>query len=560
MASQTIKRVVVKEIKKNRDAVEKWAEEHDVDSLPPATSESGHPLKALYTPADISEVDYFEKIGFPGKYPFTRGIYPGMYRDRPWAMRLYSGFGTAEDTNKRWKFLIQAGNNGVGCAFDLPTQMGLDSDHPDAQDEVGKVGLAVDTLRDMEILYQDLPLDQIVTSFNINAPAAIILALYIALGEKQGQKPDQLRGTLANDILCEYVSRGMWVFAPPAALRLGTDVLEYCTKSMPKFYPFNIRGILFREAGSSMVQEAGFSFSNAIAYIEQALERGLNIDDFAPRISFFFCTGTHFFEEAARLRAARRIWAGIIKDRFGAQNPASMLFRCTGSVGGSFYQAQEPENNLIRGAYGLLSTVLGGTQGMLHPAWDEPFAIPTEESAKLALRTQQICAYETGITKTVDPLGGSYFVEAMTDSLEKEIKNTIQTVDRMGGAVKAVESGYMQQRIADESYRVALEEKNGEKVIVGVNRFQDKQAEKKMQLHAFDPSILTRQIDRLNEVKANRDNHAVKKALLELRQEAKGESNLIPCLVEAVKNYASIGEIMDTLKEVFELYREPLVF
>lgn len=549
----------MKDNEKHKDAAERWSREHSVDAIPPAASESGHSLKTLYTPADIAEVDYFDKIGFPGEFPFTRGIYPGMYRVRPWAMRLYSGFGTAEDTNRRWKFLIQTGNNGVGCAFDLPTQMGLDSNHPDAQDEVGKVGLAVDTLQDMEILYQDLPLDQIVTSFNINAPAAIILALYIALGEKQGLKPDRLRGTIANDILCEYVSRGMWVFAPTAALRLGTDVLEYCTKYMPKFYPFNIRGILFREAGSSMVQEAGFAFSNAIAYVEHALARGLSIDEFAPRISFFFCTGTHFFEEAARLRAARRVWASIMKNRFGAEKPASMLFRCTGSVGGSFYRAQEPENNLIRGAYGFLSNVLGGTQGMLHPAWDEPFAIPTEESAKLALRTQQICAHETGVTKTVDPLGGSYFVESLTESLEKEIENTIQTIDDMGGAVKAVESGYMQQCIADESYRVAHEEQKGEKVIVGVNRFQDKQTGKKMRLHTFDPSILTRQIDRLNEVKANRDNDAANKALLQLRQEAKGEVNLIPCLVEAVKTYASIGEIMDALKEVFELYQEPVV-
>jgi methylmalonyl-CoA mutase N-terminal domain/subunit len=549
----------VKDNQKNKAAAERWAREHGVDSMPPATSESGHSLKALYTPADISEIDYFEKIGFPGEYPFTRGIYPGMYRVRPWAMRLYSGFGTAEDTNRRWKFLIKTGNNGVGCAFDLPTQMGLDSDHPDAQDEVGKVGLAVDSLRDMEILYQDLPLDQVVTSFNINAPAAIILALYIALGEKQGLKSDQLRGTIANDILCEYVSRGMWVFAPKAALKLGTDVLEYCTKHMPKFFPFNIRGILFREAGSSMVQEAGFSFANAIAYVEHALARGLNIDDFAPRISFFFCTGTQFFEEAARLRAARRVWAAIMKDRFGAENPASMLFRCTGSVGGSFYRAQEPENNLIRGAYGLLSNVLGGTQGMLHPAWDEPFAIPTEDSAKLALRTQQICAYETGVTKTVDPLGGSYFVESLTDSLETEIQNTIQTIDSMGGAVKAVESGYMQQCIADESYRVALEEQKGERVVVGMNRFQDKQAGKKLRLHTFDPSILTRQIDRLNEVKANRDNDAVGKALSQLKQDADGDTNLIPALVKAVNTYASIGEIMDTLKTVYEPYQEPLV-
>jgi methylmalonyl-CoA mutase N-terminal domain/subunit len=542
------------------EEVRRWELQHRVKDLPEAQNELGRPVKVLYTPADTVHIDYLDKIGFPGEYPFTRGVYPGMYRVRPWAMRLYAGFGTAEDTNRRWKFLLKEGNHGVACAFDLPTQLGLDSDHPQAEDEVGRVGLALDTLRDMEILYEGLPLDQITTSFNINAPAAVILAMYVALGEKQGVPPEKLSGTLSNDILCEYVSRGMWVFAPEPALRLTTDIVEFCTRHMPRFYPFNIRGVLMREAGASMVQEAGFTFANAIAYIERALERGLHVDDFGRRISFFMATGTQIFEEAARYRAARRLWARIMKERFGARDPASMLFRFTGTVGGSVYRAQEPENNLIRGAYGLLANVLGGVQGMLHPALDEPFAIPTEETARLALRTQQICAYETGVTKTVDPLGGSYYVESLTDQLEEEIERVVSVIDEMGGAVKAIQRGYMQQCIADEAYRAALEEREGKRVIVGVNRFQGpSSAPRKMSFHRFDSMTWERQLRRLKDVRRERDQRAVQRALSRLEEEAKGSQNLIPCLIETVKTYASIGEIMDTLKGVFGLYQEPLV-
>jgi methylmalonyl-CoA mutase N-terminal domain/subunit len=551
---------VVDELQRLMDESARWERENRVGSFPPAESELGHPVKVLYTPLDVADGDYLERLGFPGQYPFTRGVYPGMYRMRPWAMRLYAGFGTAEDTNRRWKFLLKEGNNGVACAMDLPTQLGLDSDHPDAEDDVGRVGLAIDTLRDMEILYDGLPLDRMVSSFNINAPAAIILAMYVALGEMQGVTPKQLSGTLSNDILCEYVSRGMWVFAANPALRLTTDVVEFCARDMPRFYPFNIRGVLMREAGATMVQEAGFAFSNAIAYIQGALERGLDIDSFGPRISFFFSTGTQIFEEAARYRASRRLWARIMKERFGAKDPSSMLFRFTGTVGGSAYRAQEPENNLIRGAYGLLANVLGGVQGMLHPAMDEPFAIPTEATARLALRTQQICAYETGVTKTVDPLGGSYYVEALTDELERETEKVIARIDEMGGAVKAIERGHMQQCIAEEAYRAAMEEKSGKRVVVGVNRFQgDRFEAKKAAFHRFDPTILERQVDRLNQVRRARDNEAAARALTRLRDEARGKENLMPCLKEAVKTYASLGEIMETLKSVFGAFKEPVV-
>jgi len=540
-----------------RKAYAKWEQDGAIASLPRIESETGKPLKVVYTPQDVEDIPYLDAVGFPGQYPYTRGVYPAMYRIQPWAFRLYAGFGTAEDTNQRWKFLLKTGNRGVACAFDLATQLGLDSDHPDAEDEVGRLGVAIDSLRDMEVLYEGLPLDKMVSSFNINAPAAIILAMYIALGEKGGVTPDKLNGTLSNDILCEYVSRGMWVFSPGPALRLTTDVVEYCTRHLPRFYPFNIRGIIMREAGASMTQEAGFAFSNAIAYIQGALDRGLDIDDFAQRVSFFFSTGTKIFEEAARYRAARRMWANIMKERFGAKKPASMLFRFTGTVGGSFYRAQEPENNLIRGAYGVLANVLGGTQGMLHPAWDEPFSIPTEESAKLALRTQQICAYETGVTSVADPLGGAYYVEALTDSLHKEIGAVIETIDGMGGAVKAIEKGYMQQCIADEAYRVSMEEKSGKRVVVAVNKFQEGQTDKKLKFHEHDQTVLTRQVKRLMQVRKERDNATVKKALAVLQQEAKGNDNLMPCLIEAVKTYATLGEIMEALKGVFGTFREP---
>lgn len=536
----------------------RWSKDHDVASLPEATSELGKPLKVVYTPADLRDVDYLEKIGFPGEYPFTRGVYPAMYRVRPWAMRLYSGFGAAEDTNKRWKFLLETGNHGVAVAFDLPTQMGLDSDHPDAEDDVGRVGVAIDTIRDMEILYDGLPLDRMVSSFNINAPGAIILAMYVALGGQQGVGPEKLAGTLSNDILCEYVSRGLWVFPVKPALRLTIDAVEYCARNMPKFYPFNIRGIIMREACASMVQEAAFAFSNAIAYIEGAVERGLQIDEFASRISFFFATGTQIFEEAARYRAARRLWARLMQERFGARKAKSMLFRFTGTVGGSTYRAQEPENNLMRGAYGLLANVLGGVQGMLHPALDEPFAIPTEETARLALRTQQICAYETGVTKVADPLGGSYYVETLTDQIEEEIEKEMAAVDEMGGAVAAIEEGYMQRRIADEAYRVAMEEKSGKRVIVGVNRFQADAQKRAMQFHRFDPEMLARQKKRLADIRKQRDNAQVEKALRALEDEARGDGNLVPALIETVKTYASIGEMMAALKGVFGTFREPV--
>lgn len=544
-----------------RKKQKQWEEAHRVDRLSPAKSDMGEELKVLYTPLDVEHVDYLEDIGYPGEYPFTRGVYPAMYRERPWQMRLYSGFGSAENTNKRWKFLLEQGNNGVALAFDLPTQMGLDSDHPQAEDEVGRLGVAIDTLRDMEVLYADLPVERLVSSFNINAPAAIVMAMYIAMGEKQGVPAEKLMGTISNDILCEYVSRGMWVFPPSPALRLAGDLVEHCTRHCPRFYPFNIRGIIMREAGANMIQEAAFSFSNALAYIREVMSRGIHVDDFGRRISFFFATGLRIFEEAARYRAVRKLWAKIMKERLGAQDPRSMRFRFTGTTGGSYYRSKEPLNNLVRGAYGLLANVLGGTQSMLHPAWDEPFAIPTEESALLALRTQQILAYETGITHVADPLGGSYYVEAMTKAFEGRIEEAIETVDARGGAVRAIEEGFMQQQIASEAYRVMEEESTGERPVVGMNLFvseKSRPAKQETAFHEADPLTLKRQMQRLDQVKRERDESRVQACLSELKEKAAGRENLMPCLVKTVKTYASLGEIMETLKEVFGEYQEPI--
>jgi methylmalonyl-CoA mutase N-terminal domain/subunit len=547
------------DVKKIAEERKRWAKEKKVEELPPARSEMGRSLPPVFAPDDLQGIDYLRDIGFPGEYPFTRGVYPGMYRKGPWQMRLYSGFGTAEDTNHRWKFLLKSGNMGVACAFDLPTQIGLDSDDPLAQGEVGKVGVAIDTLRDMEILYDGLPLDQITSSFNINTPAAVLLAMYLALAEKQNVPLPKLNGTLANDMLCEYISRGTWVFPPGPALRMSTDIVEFCSRHLPRFYPYNIRGIILREAGASMVQEGAYAFANAVAYIQDALKRGLAVDDFGPRMSFFFATGLQVFEEAARYRALRRLWARMMKEQFGARNPNSMLLRFTGTVGGSTYRAREPENNLVRGAYGLLANILGGAQGMLQPAMDEAYAIPTEHTARLALRTQQILAYETGVTKVADPLGGSYLVEALTQELEGKIKGEMGKVESLGGAVKAIEMGYPQMAIAEEAYRVAREEERGERIVVGVNKFQaGEEGKRRLVIHRADPASVERQIQRTREVKASRDKRNAQKVLDELCRSAETKENLMPSFIQAVKAYASVGEITAALKKVFGEFKEPV--
>ncbi len=536
----------------------RWLNENKISRVEKAKTDLGTEIELLYTPSDVREVEYLKDLGFPGEYPFLRGVYPTMYRERLWDMRQYAGFGTAEDTNARWKFLLAGGQQSLSLACDLPTQSGFDSDNPLVEDEVGRVGCAIDTLRDMEILFDGLPIERLPTSFNLTSQAATLLAMYLAVAEKHGVAPSSLMGTVANDILTEYVSRGAWIFAPKPSLRLATDILQYCIENMPRFYPFNLRGVLFYEAGSDLAQEVGYTFANAIAHIEDGLKRGLDIDKIAPRVSFFFTFGTQIFQQVAKFRAARRLWAKIVKERFGAKKQASMRMRTTGMHAASQFAAREPELNLVRGAYGALAGVLGGCQAMWLPAMDENYAIPTEKTARLALRTQQVLAEETDVTATVDPLGGSYYVEALTNLMEKEIAKRIEEVERLGGSVKAIESGYLQKIIADRAAQIQRDIESGRRVIVGVNKYQIEDEKLEMSIHEANPAAVKLQIERLKEVKAERDNSSVKKALVELYQAARGNNNLLPPLISAVKTYASIGEITSVLKEVFGEFREPV--
>lgn len=528
-----------------------------LDNLPRVQTEWGDRVNIVYTPADVGPVNYVEELGMPGEYPFTRGIYPAMYRAAPWQMRLYFGMGSAEDTNKRCRYLLKSGSMGVHLAFDLPTQVGFDSDHIQAKGEVGQVGVAVDTFRDFEIIYRGLPLDKIASTLNANAIGPVMLAMYIALAEKQGIPISRLRGTVVNDVLSEYIGRGTWIFPPQATLRLAGDAIEYCIKYMPNFNPITIRGAPIRESGANPAQELGYSFANAFAYMDNVLNRGVEVDKVAPMLNFFFAPSLQFFEEAARFRAARRLWAKIMKNKYGAKNPTSMMFRFSGGLDGALYRVQEPLSNLIRGSYGLLGLFLGGAQGAIHPAFDEPFSTPTKESALLALRTQQILAYETGLMKTVDPLGGSYYIEALTNQMEKEITKVLQEVESIGGIVLAIERGYIQKRCAQNAFRIAQEEASGERVVVGVNRFQGKPQKRKFKIHRLDPKSVERQLERLRQVKAERDGAEVRKALEQLKKAAEGSENMMSYLVQAVKAYATIGEIMGTLRGVFGEFRQP---
>ncbi len=518
-------------------------------------SETGFEIKTSYAPEDVKGFDYQEKLGDPGEYPFTRHVYPTGYRDRSWVMRLYAGFGTAEDTNNRWKFLLEQGNMGVSCAFDLPTQLGLDSHDERARAEVGRVGVAIDTLRDFEILFDGIPLDKVTVSLNINAPLCVIFAMLLSVAEGQGVGSEKLTGTLSNDILTEYIARGMWVFQPSLSLRLTADVAEYSARHVPGFFPFNVRGILLHEAGANPAQEIGITFSIACRYMDSLLERGIDIDDFGHRISFFFAEGLHIFEEAAKYRAARRLWAKIIREKYKAENRKSMLMRFTSTVGGSWYRAVDPELNLVRGAYGALGAVLGGTQAMLMPALDEPFAIPTEENARLALRIQQILAEETDVTSTVDPLAGSYFVESLTDRIEEEIKKVMDDIESLGGIVSGIETGRIKNWLEARAYRIKQEEDEGERVVVGVNKYQGELRD--IQIHRHDPEIAQRQISRTREVMENRDEGKVKEKLKALGEAAQSDENLVPYMIDAVRAYATLGEITGLLKGIFGEFKEP---
>jgi len=514
---------------------------------------SGIEVERVYFPEELTD-EYMEKSGLPGEYPYTRGVQPTMYRGRFWTMRQYAGFGSAEETNKRFKYLLEQGQTGLSCAFDLPTQIGYDSDDPMSTGEVGKVGVAIDSLEDMEILLDGIPLDKVSTSMTINAPASVLLAMYIAVGEKQGVPPEKLSGTIQNDILKEYIARGTYIFPPKPSMRLITDIFAYCAKNVPKWNTISISGYHIREAGSTAVQEVAFTLADAVAYVEAALEAGLDIDDFAPQLSFFFNGHNNFFEEIAKFRAARRIWSRLMKEKYGAKNPKSWQFRVHTQTGGSTLTAQQPDNNIVRVTIQALAAVLGGTQSLHTNSRDEALALPTEESARIALRTQQIIAYETGVTDTVDPLAGSYYVESLTDQIEQRVLDYLKKIEDMGGAVSAVEQGYMQREIHEKAYEFQKKVESGEEVVVGVNRFRI-EGEKQPELLRVDPSLGKIQRAKLEKLRERRDNDRVKETLAALREGAKGSDNLMPLILDAVRAYATIGEICGVLREEFGEYR-----
>lgn len=518
------------------------------------STRSGIPIDRVLTPGDLEGWDYSEKLGFPGEYPFTRGVQPTMYRGRFWTMRQYAGFGSAEETNQRFRYLLEQGQTGLSVAFDLPTQVGYDSDHPLAEGEVGKVGVAIDSLEDMEIVFSGIPLDKVSTSMTINAPAAVLLAMYQVVGEKQGVSPEKLQGTVQNDVLKEYVARGTYIFPPGPSMRLVTDIFEYCSKTIPDWNTISISGYHIREAGATAVQEVAFTLANGIAYVDAAVKRGLDVDQFAGRLSFFFNSHIDFFEEIAKFRAARRLWARIMKERFGAKNPKSMMLRFHTQTAGSSLTAQQPDNNIIRTTIEALAAVLGGTQSLHTNSRDEALSLPTEDSVRIALRTQQIIAYETGVGDTIDPLAGSYYVEKLTDEIEARAEEYIRKIDEMGGAPEAIEKGYMQREIQESAYRYQKSVESKETMVVGVNCFEVKEEPPKGLLRV-NPEIAETQKRRLKELRQRRDSRAVGQALKEVEAAARGDANLVPPIVEAVRNYATIGEICDVLRNVFGTYR-----
>jgi len=515
-------------------------------------------VERLYTPEEEIEEKYIGQIGFPGKYPFTRGVYPTMYRGRLWTMRQYAGFGTAEESNKRYKYLLENGQTGLSVAFDLPTQIGYDSDSEMSIGEVGKVGVAIDTLKDMEILFDGIPLDKVSTSMTINAPAAVLLAMYIAVGEKQGVSKDKLRGTIQNDVLKEYIARGTYIYPPEPSMRLITDIFEYCSEEVPKWNTISISGYHIREAGSNAVQEVAFTIADGIEYVKKAIETGLDIDKFARRLSFFFNAHNDLLEEVAKFRAARRIWAKVIKEKFDAKNEKSMRMRFHTQTGGSTLTAQQPDNNIVRVAIQTLAAVMGGTQSLHTNSRDEALSLPTEDSVRVALRTQQIVAHESGVTKTIDPLAGSFYVEKLTDEIEDQVWEYINKIEELGGMTKAIEKGYVQKEIQDSAYRYQKEIENNDRIVVGVNKFQIDEKPPK-DLLKVNPKLREIQIDRIDKVKEERDNEEVSNKLKKLKNAAETDENLMPYILDAVKEYATLGEISDTLRDVFGEYQESIV-
>lgn len=519
------------------------------------TTGSGAPVNRYYTPVDIEGMDYMNDIGLPGQYPYTRGVQPTMYRGQFWTMRMYAGFATAEESNKRYKFLVEQGSSGLSVAFDLPTQIGYDSDHPLSEGEVGKVGVAIDSLADMEILFDGIPLDKVSTSMTINAPASVLLAMYIAVAEKQGVSSEKLRGTIQNDILKEYIARGTYIFPTEPSMRLITDIFAFCSKDVPLWNTISISGYHIREAGSTAAQEVGFTLADGIAYVEAAIKAGLDVDSFAPRLSFFFNAHNDLLEEVAKYRAARRLWARIMKDRFGAKDKKSMQLKFHTQTGGSTLTAQQPENNIVRVAIQTLAAVLGGTQSLHTNSKDEALALPTEDSVRVALRTQQIVAHESGVTEVVDPLAGSYYIEAKTKEIEDEAYAYIKKIDEIGGAPKAIDLGYIQQEIMDASYDYQKKVESGEIVVVGMNKYQIEEEAPKGLLRV-DMTVGEMQKAKLVDLREKRDSAKVEASLVALKAACEGTENVMPFILEAVKAYATLGEICGVMREVFGEYQQ----
>lgn len=534
---------------KNAPALEKHPERK-----PEFRTTTGTVIERTYDPSDIEGFNYAEKLGYPGEYPFTRGVQPTMYRGRFWTMRQYAGFGDAEESNARYKYLLSQGQTGLSIAFDLPTQIGYDSDDVMSMGEVGKVGVAIDSLADMEVLFDGIPLDQVSTSMTINASAAVLLAFYIVTAERQGVTPDKLRGTIQNDVLKEYAARGTYIFPPAPSMRLITNIFEYCSKNLPLWNTISISGYHIREAGSTAAQEVAFTLADGIAYVDAAVKAGMDVDTFAGRLSFFFNAHNNLLEEVAKYRAARRIWARVMKERFGAKKDKSMMLRFHTQTGGSTLTAQQPDNNIIRVTIQTLAAVLGGTQSLHTNSRDEALSLPTEDSVRIALRTQQIVAYESGVADTVDPLAGSYYVEHLTDEIEKKALEYIAKIDEMGGAVKAIEQGYIQKEIAEASYEYQKAVENGTQVVVGVNKFTIKEEGKKERMVISD-AIAKKQYKKIADVKAKRDSAAAEAALAALKAAAATDENLMPYIVDCARKWCTEGEICNTLRAVFGEYK-----
>lgn len=521
---------------------------------------SSKPVERLYTPDDIPDFNYQQNLGFPGEPPYTRGVYPTMYRGRLWTMRMYSGFGNAEQTNERYRYLLKQGQTGLSVAFDLPTQIGYDSDHPMANGEVGKCGVSIPSVDDMGVLFQDIPLEKVSTSMTINAPAAILLAMYIVIAKQQGVDPKVLRGTIQNDILKEYVARGTYIYPPKPSMRLITDTFAYCRKELPRWNTISISGYHIREAGSTATQEVAFTFANGIAYVKAAIEAGLQVDEFAPRLSFFFGAHNDLFEEVAKFRAARRLWYKIMKDRFNAENPRSLLLRFHTQTAGCSLTAQQPENNIVRVTMQALAAVLGGTQSLHTNSMDEALALPTEKAATIALRTQQILAQESGVANTIDPFAGSYYLEKLTDDIEEGVMKYLDRIDKMGGVLRAIETGYIQREIHDSAYQYQREIETDERIVVGVNEFELPEEERTIEYLRVDPAVEKSQTKRLTILRKSRNSSEVETVLNRLQSAAEGTANLLHSILVAVEAKATLGEICDALRHVFGEYKAPQIF